>query len=37
MRFTYGWEICASPERREAELLSEHERVFGRIPRLNAA
>lgn len=33
----YGWEICASPERREAELLSEHQRVFGRFPRLNAA
>jgi hypothetical protein len=33
----YGWEICASPELREAELLSEHKRVFGRPPRLNQA
>ena len=33
----YGWEICAAPDKREAELLSEHQRVFGRAPRLNAA
>lgn len=33
----YGWEICAAPDQREAELLSEHQRVFGRAPRLNAA
>jgi hypothetical protein len=33
----YGWEICASPEVREAELLNEHQRVFGKPPRLNAA
>jgi len=33
----YGWEICANPEVREAELLGEHKRVFGRAPRLNQA
>lgn len=33
----YGWELCADPAAREAELLAEHLRVFGRPPRLNAA
>jgi hypothetical protein len=33
----YGWELCADPLAREAELLAEHRRVFGRPPRLNAA
>ena len=33
----YGWEICADPAAREAELLGEHQRLFGRPPRLNAA
>jgi hypothetical protein len=33
----YGWELCADPAAREAELLAEHRRVFGRPPRLNAA
>jgi len=33
----YGWELCKDPAAREAELLAEHRRVFGRPPRLNAA
>jgi len=33
----YGWELCADPAAREAELLAEHRRVHGRPPRLNAA
>ena len=33
----YGWEICKDPAAREAELLEEHRRMFGRLPRLNAA
>lgn len=33
----YGWEICRDPAAREAELLAEHQRVFGRPPRLNKA
>lgn len=33
----YGWELCADPVAREAELLREHERQFGKLPRLNAA
>ena len=33
----YGWELCADPAAREAELLAEYRRVFGRAPRLNAA
>ena len=33
----YGWELCADPAAREAELLAEHRRVYGRPPRLNAA
>ena len=31
----YSWEICKDPAAREAELLGEHERAFGRLPRLN--
>ena len=33
----YSWELCADPVAREAALLSEHERTFGRPPRYNAA
>ena len=33
----YGWEICKDPAAREAELLAEHQRLFGKPPRLNAA
>ncbi len=33
----YGWEICRDPAAREAELLGEHQRLFGRPPRLNRA
>ena len=33
----YGWEMCKDPAAREAELLAEHQRLFGRPPRLNAA
>jgi hypothetical protein len=33
----YGWELCKDPAAREAELLEEHRRMFGRPPRLNAA
>lgn len=33
----YGWEIVEDPAAREAELLAEHQRVFGRPPRLNQA
>jgi hypothetical protein len=33
----YSWEVCKDPAAREAELLAEHRRVFGRPPRLNAA
>jgi len=29
----YSWEISANPALREAELLREHERIFGRLPR----
>jgi hypothetical protein len=31
----YGWELCKDPVAREAELLREHERQFGKPPRLN--
>lgn len=31
----YGWELCADPAARETELLREHERRFGRLPRFN--
>lgn len=33
----YSWELCRDPAAREAELLAEHLRVFGRPPRFNAA
>lgn len=33
----YSWELCADPVGREAALLAEHERTFGRPPRYNAA
>jgi hypothetical protein len=33
----YGWEMCQDPAAREAELLEEHQRLFGKPPRLNAA
>ena len=33
----YSWEVCADPAAREAELLQEHERAFGRRPRGNEA
>jgi predicted GIY-YIG superfamily endonuclease len=32
----YGWELCKDPVAREAELLREHERRFGKLPRLNS-
>lgn len=32
----YSWEISADPTAREAELLREYERMFGRLPRCNA-
>jgi hypothetical protein len=31
----YSWELCGNPASREAELLQEHERAFGRLPRYN--
>jgi hypothetical protein len=33
----YSWEMCRDPAQREAELLREHEEIFGRAPRLNSA
>ena len=33
----YSWEVCADPVAREAALLAEYERMFGRLPRCNAA
>ena len=33
----YNWEVCKDPVAREAELLSEHQRKFGRLPRNNKA
>ena len=33
----YGWELCKDPAAREAELIAEHRRVYGRPPRLNVA
>jgi hypothetical protein len=33
----YGWEMCADPAAREAELLEEHQRLFGKPPRFNRA
>lgn len=32
----YSWELCADPAAREAELLAEYRRTFGRPPRLNS-
>jgi hypothetical protein len=32
----YSWEICADPVGREAELINEHQRIFGRPPRFNS-
>jgi hypothetical protein len=32
----YSWELCADPGAREAELIAEYRRVFGRPPRYNA-
>ena len=32
----YSWEICADPAAREAELLGEFQRMFGRLPKGNA-
>jgi len=31
----YSWEVCEDPRARELELLGEHERAFGRLPRDN--
>ncbi|OAI50671.1 hypothetical protein AYO46_09575 [Betaproteobacteria bacterium SCGC AG-212-J23] len=33
----YSWELCEDPAAREAELLAEYRRIFGRPPRFNAA
>jgi hypothetical protein len=33
----YSWELCLDPAAREAELLREFERMFGRLPRGNRA
>jgi SpoIIAA-like len=33
----YSWEVCKDPVAREAELLREHEKKFGRPPRFNKA
>ena len=33
----YSWELCSDPAAREAELLAEYQRIFGRPPRFNAA
>jgi hypothetical protein len=33
----YSWELCTDPAEREAALLNEHERAFGRPPRYNSA
>ena len=33
----YSWELCRDPAAREAELLAEYQRIFGRPPRFNAA
>lgn len=33
----YSWELCANPAAREAELLLDFERLYGRRPRDNAA
>jgi hypothetical protein len=33
----YSWEISREPAARESELLAQHLRAFGRLPRLNDA
>jgi hypothetical protein len=33
----FSWETCADPAAREAELLRDYERMFGRRPRRNSA
>jgi hypothetical protein len=33
----YSWELCADPAGREAELIEEHQRLFGKPPRFNSA
>lgn len=33
----YSWEVCADPATREAELLRDYKRLYGRPPRDNAA
>jgi hypothetical protein len=33
----YSWEISREPAARESELLQQHKRAFGRLPRLNEA
>jgi len=33
----YSWEVCADPATREAELLRDYRRLYGRAPRDNAA
>ncbi len=33
----YGWEISSNAAAREAELLREHRRAYGRLPRCNVA
>lgn len=32
----YGWEITGNPRMRELELMREHQRLHGRLPRCNA-
>lgn len=32
----YSWEVCADPATREAELLGDFKRLYGRLPRNNA-
>jgi hypothetical protein len=31
----YSWEVCPDPAMREAELLRDHQRIYGRAPRDN--
>jgi hypothetical protein len=33
----YSWELCTDPATREAELLAEYQRAFGKPPRFNTA
>ena len=32
----YSWEVCSDPATREAELLRDYRRLYGRAPRDNA-